>query len=107
MTHYSFDMLTVVVCHVDRGVDLALDHVDSSIHQIDCDVITSEMSFFSHVTEHIGDTEAVNRMFVPQTVSSLGCPQVLRTMAPSELLKVNGRVVYVLTVRSWNDVETG
>ena len=55
------------------------------------------------MTEQLGDTEAVDRMFVPQTLSSLGCPQVLQTMAPSELLEVNGREVHVVTVRSWND----
>ena len=81
----------------------ALEHIDSSIHQIDCGVITSECSFFSRVTEQLGDTEAVNRMFVPHTLSSLGCPQVLQTMAPSELLEVNGGKVHVVTVRSWND----
>ena len=31
MTHYSFDMSTLVVCHVDRGVGLALEHIDCSI----------------------------------------------------------------------------
>ena len=47
--------------------------------------------------------KAVSRLFVPQTLSSLGCPQVLHTVAPSELLGVNGRMVHVVTVRPWND----
>ena len=51
----------------------------------------------------MGDAEAVNKLFVPQTLSSLGCPQVLQSKAPSELLEVNGRVVHVVTVRPWND----
>ena len=51
----------------------------------------------------MGDAEAVSRLCVPQTLSSLGCPQVLQTMAPSELLEVNGRMVHVVTVRPWND----
>ena len=55
----------------------------------------------------MGDAEAVNKLFVPQTLSSLGCPQVLQTMAPSELLEVNGCEVHVVTVRPWNDGKQG
>ena len=51
----------------------------------------------------MGDAEAVNKLFVPQTLSSLGCPQVLQTVAPSELLEVNERMVLVVTARPWND----
>ena len=51
----------------------------------------------------MGDAEAVSRLFVPQTLSSLGCPQVLQTMTISELLEVNGLVVHVVTVRPWDD----
>ena len=45
ITKSTVDMSILVVCHVDRGVDLALDYINSSIHQIDCGVITSELSF--------------------------------------------------------------
>ena len=49
----------------------------------------------------------MNKLFVPQTLSSLGCPQVLQTMATSELLEVNGLVVHVVTVRPWDDGKQG
>ena len=55
------------------------------------------------MTEQKGDTEAVNKLFVPQTLSSSGCPQVLQTMAPRELLELNGREVHVVTMRPWKD----
>ena len=51
----------------------------------------------------MGDVDAVSRLFVPETLSSLGCPAVLQTVGPSELMEVNGRMVHVVTVRPWND----
>ena len=51
----------------------------------------------------MGYVGIVSRLFVPPTLSSLGCPQVLQTVAPSELLEVNGRMVLVVTARPWND----
>ena len=63
---------------------------------------TFECFFFSHVTVQMGDVETVSKLFVPQTFSSLWCPQVLQTVAPSELMEVNGRMVHVVTMRTWN-----
>ena len=51
----------------------------------------------------MGDVDAVSRLFVPETLSSLGCPAVLQTVGPSELMEVNGRMVHVVTVRPWNN----
>ena len=45
----------------------------------------------------------VSRLFVPQTFCSLRCPQLLQTVAPSELMEVKGRMVHVVTVRPWNE----
>ena len=59
--------------------------------------------FLRHVTEQMGDVETVSRLFVPQTFCSLGCPQLLQTVAPSELMEVKGRMVHVVTVRPWNE----
>mgnify|MGYP001802121082 CR=1 FL=1 len=59
--------------------------------------------FLRHVTEQMGDVETVSRLFVPQSFCSLGCPQLLQTVAPSELMEVKGRMVHVVTVRPWND----
>ena len=64
---------------------------------------TFECFFFSHVTVQMGDVETVSKLFVPQTLSSLWCPQVLQTVAPSELMEVNGRTVNVVTMRPWKD----
>ena len=71
--------------------------------EFECGVPTSSKVFFSHVTKQMGDVETVSRLFVQQTLSSLGCPQVLQTVAPSELMEVNGRMVLVVTARPWND----
>ena len=51
----------------------------------------------------MGHLDAVSRLFVPETLSSLGCPAVLQTVGPSELMEVNGRMVRVVTVSPWND----
>ena len=55
------------------------------------------------MTVQMGDVETVSKLFVPQTLSSHWCPQVLQTVAPSELMEVNGRMVHVVTMRPWKD----
>ena len=55
------------------------------------------------MTVQMGDVETVSKLFVPQTLSSHWCPQVLQTVAPSELMEVNGRMVHVVTMRPGKD----
>ena len=42
-----FDMSILSMCHVDRGVDSVLGYIDSTIPQIDCGMITGELSFLA------------------------------------------------------------
>ena len=65
MTHSSFFMSTVVY-----WTDLAFDNINTSIHQIDCGVITGSNVVVFSLTEQMGDAEAVNTLFVPDTLFS-------------------------------------
>jgi hypothetical protein len=56
---------------------------------------------YSDVTAQMGDVETVDKLFVPQSLSSLGCPQVLQTVGQSELTECNGRMVHVVAVKPW------
>ena len=47
--------------------------------------------------------QPASNLFVPQTLSSLGCPQVLQTVASSELMEVDRQLVHVVTVRPYMD----
>ena len=94
-----------MISYCDKQKEVVYETWGRLHHHIYCGVLTSsnDCFVFSHLTERMGYVDVVSRLFVPETLSSLGCPAVLQTVGPSELMEVHVRMVHVVIVRPWND----